>query len=87
MNGKLGKYSWTVDPKGWITVWVGTKEHYKTPDDGSVSFNPEALILNIIISNEESEKQTNELLKSLVFIDPLPENLETKTSTPGTKAR
>ena len=86
MNGKLGRYSWTVDPKGWITVWVGTKEHYKTPDDGSVSFNPEALILHIIISNEESEKQTNELLKSFtVFIDP--ENLEMKTSPLGTKAR
>jgi|GEM_PF-5802611 len=36
MNGKLGKYSWTVDPKGWITVWVGPKEHYKTPCDGLV---------------------------------------------------
>ena len=68
MDGKLGKYSWTVDHKGWITVWVGTKEYYKTPDDGSVSFNPEAVILDIITRNEESEKQTNEFL---FFPDPL----------------
>jgi hypothetical protein len=71
MNGKLGKYSWTVDSKGWITVWVGTKEHYKTPCDGAVSFNPEEVILDIITRNEMSGKQTNELLKSfMVCSDP-----------------
>jgi hypothetical protein len=76
MDGKLGKYSWTVDPKGWITVWVGTKEHYKTPYDGSVSFDPEEVILHIITSNEEFEKQGNELLKLFtVCSDPCPENL------------
>jgi len=69
MNGKLGKYSWTVDPKGWITVWVGPKEHYKTPCDGLVSFNPEEVILDIITINEEFEKQTNESLESLIVCD------------------
>jgi hypothetical protein len=71
MNGKLGKYSWAIDPQGWTTVWVGPKENDKTLCDGFVTCDPEEVILAIITRNEMSEKQTNELLKSfMIYSDP-----------------
>jgi hypothetical protein len=58
MTGKLGKYSWAVDPKGWTTIWVGPQENDETLYDGFVaSCDPEEAILALITSNEMFEKK------------------------------
>ena len=52
IKGKLGKYSWVIDPSEWTTLYIGDTNDHNTLFDGFVNGDPEEAILNSIIKAE-----------------------------------